>query len=127
VIQALLAGAGLIVSGIPYAGVWALLCLIFAIVQIGTSIILIPSLIYLFATGSALTASLWGIYFVFVIFSDNILKPIFLSKGASVPTLVIFLGVLGGFISQGFIGLFTGAIILSIGYKLVLAWIHEKN
>jgi predicted PurR-regulated permease PerM len=127
VIQALLAGLGLLLSGIPYAGVWALLCLIFAIVQIGTSIVLIPSLIYLFATGSALTASLWAVYFVFVIFSDNILKPLFLSKGASVPTLVIFLGVLGGFITQGFIGLFTGAIILSIGYKLILAWIHEKN
>jgi len=127
VIQASLAGLGLILAGVPHAGLWALLCLIFAIIQLGPSLITIPCIIYLFATTSTLSASLWSVYFVFVMFSDNILKPIFLSKGSPVPTLVIFLGVLGGFFMQGFIGLFTGAIILSIGYKLMIAWMHDLN
>jgi predicted PurR-regulated permease PerM len=55
--------------------------------------------------------------------SDNILKPWLMGKGAPVPMLVIFLGAIGGMIMSGFIGLFTGAIILSIGYKLVLVWL----
>lgn len=127
VIQASLAGLGLVLAGVPHAGLLALLCLIFGIIQIGPSIITIPCVIYLFATQSTLSASLWAVYFVCVMFSDNILKPIFLRNGSPVPTLVIFLGVLGGFVMQGFIGLFTGAIILSIGYKLMVAWLHEVN
>lgn len=59
--------------------------------------------------------------------SDNILKHILLGKGAQVPMLVIFLGVVGGFFLSGFIGLFTGAIILSIGYKLFLVWMHDQE
>ena len=38
--------------------------------------------------------------------------------------LVIFLGVIGGFMLSGFIGLFTGAVVMSIGYKLFTAWIN---
>jgi predicted PurR-regulated permease PerM len=57
--------------------------------------------------------------------SDNILKPILLGKGAPVPMLVIFIGVIGGFIFSGFIGLFTGAIVLSLGYKLFVGWINS--
>ena len=55
--------------------------------------------------------------------SDNILKPIMLGKGAPVPMLVIFLGSIGGFFLNGFVGLFVGAIVLSLGYKLFIAWI----
>ena len=57
--------------------------------------------------------------------SDNILKPVLLGKGAPVPMLVIFLGVIGGFMLSGFIGLFTGAVVMSIGYKLFTAWINK--
>jgi predicted PurR-regulated permease PerM len=59
--------------------------------------------------------------------SDNVLKPILLGKGAPVPMLVIFIGVIGGFIFSGFIGLFTGAIVMSIGYKLFVGWINSNN
>jgi predicted PurR-regulated permease PerM len=55
--------------------------------------------------------------------ADNILKPLLLGKGAPVPMLVIFIGVIGGFILSGFIGLFTGAIVMSLGYRLYVEWI----
>jgi predicted PurR-regulated permease PerM len=58
---------------------------------------------------------------------DNILKPILLGKSSQVPTLVIFLGVIGGFMMSGFIGLFTGAIVLSIGYTLAAKWMEETQ
>ena len=56
---------------------------------------------------------------------DNFLKPILLGKGAPVPMLVIFLGTIGGFITSGFVGMFIGAIILSLGYKLFITWLDE--
>ncbi|MBS0000254.1 MAG: AI-2E family transporter [Cyclobacteriaceae bacterium] len=59
--------------------------------------------------------------------SDNFLKPILLGKGAPVPMVVIFLGVIGGFMVSGFIGLFTGAIVISLGYKLFLSWIQRED
>jgi len=64
---------------------------------------------------------------VFVGVIDNILKPIMLGKGAPVPMLVVFLGAIGGFMSTGFIGLFTGAIILSVGYKLLQSWLNSTK
>jgi predicted PurR-regulated permease PerM len=126
VIQALLAGAGFFLANVPHAGIWGLVALILSIIQVGPGLVIIPVIIYLFATGNSLFAGLWTAYFVVVMFSDNILKPLLLGKGAQVPMLVIFLGVLGGFFLSGFIGLFTGAIMLSIGYKLFLVWMHDQ-
>jgi predicted PurR-regulated permease PerM len=127
VIQSILAGFGLYMAHIPHAGIWILASLLFTILQVGPGIVLIPTIIYLFNTTDTLSAVLWSVYFVIVMFSDNILKPILLGKGAPVPMLVIFLGVVGGFMLFGFIGLFTGAIVLSIGYKLLMAWLELEN
>ena len=80
----------------------------------------------LFSVKEPLPASLWTIYLFAAGLSDNFLKPILLGKGAPVPMLVIFLGVIGGFIFSGFIGLFSGAIVMSIGYKLFVAW-HNSD
>ncbi len=127
VIQAFLAGAGFFLASVPHAGIWGLIALILSIIQVGPGLVIIPVIIYLFTTGNSVFAGLWTAYFVVVMFSDNILKPMLLGKGAQVPMLVIFLGVLGGFFLSGFIGLFTGAIILSIGYKLFLVWMHDQQ
>ena len=53
---------------------------------------------------------------------DNVLKPLLMSRGLTTPTLVIFLGVIGGTVSYGLIGLFLGPIVLSVFYDLLLAW-----
>lgn len=124
VVQAILAGIGLFFAGVPYAGVLTVICLILAILQIGPGLVLLGAIIFLFYTHSTAFAVIWTVYFIGVGFSDNILKPFLLGKGAHVPMLVIFLGVIGGFILYGFIGLFAGPIILSIGYKLLLAWMY---
>lgn len=126
VIQAFLAGAGFFLASVPHAGIWGLIALVLSIIQVGPGLVIIPVIIYLFTTGNSLFASIWTVYFILVMLSDNILKPMLLGKGAQVPMLVIFLGVLGGFFLSGFIGLFTGAIILSIGYKLFLVWMHDQ-
>jgi predicted PurR-regulated permease PerM len=65
------------------------------------------------------------VLFLVIALSDNVLKPLLMGKGSTVPMLVIFLGAIGGFIFSGFIGLFTGAIVLSVGYNLMVHWIGE--
>ena len=74
-----------------------------------------------------MSAIIWAVLIFVAGLSDNVLKPILLGKGAPVPMLVIFIGVIGGFIFSGFLGLFTGAIVMSIGYKLFVGWINSND
>jgi len=127
VIQAILAGFGLMAAGVPGAGIWALLGLILATVQIGVAPIMVPAVIWVFATGDTLTAVLFLIWSIFVVVSDNILKPMLLGRGLDVPMLVIFLGAIGGLLASGIIGLFVGAIVLSLTYKLFHAWLADAD
>lgn len=122
-IQTLLFAAGLWLAGIPYAGIWSLCCLVLAIVQIGTLPIAVGVIIYIWGQDNTLVAILLTVWMVLVSLLDNVLKPILMGKGAPVPMLVVFLGALGGFIYMGFIGLFIGAVILSLGYKLFDVWL----
>jgi predicted PurR-regulated permease PerM len=124
-ILALLNGILFMLAGIPYAGIWALLVFILGVLQLPLFFITVPVIIYLFAMKSVISAIIWTALLLLAGLSDNILKPILLGKGAPVPMVVIFIGVIGGFIFSGFIGLFTGAIVLSIGYKLFVAWINS--
>jgi len=123
-IQAVLAGLGMLVAGIPGAGVWAFLCLILSITQIGGLPVLLPAAIYMFATSDTLPAVLFAVWAVFVGLIDNILKPILLGRGAEAPLLVVLIGSIGGLISAGVVGLFVGAVILTLGYKLFLVWLE---
>ena len=127
IIQGLLAGAGFMVAGVPGAGLWAFLCLFLAIIQIGIAPVVIPVIIYMFYNADTLTAGLLMVWLILVMLSDNFLKPILLGRGAPVPMLVVFLGSIGGFISMGFIGLFIGAVILSLGFKLFQAWLKINS
>lgn len=126
-IQATLIGFGLMMAGVPYAGVWTLIVFLFAVLQLPPTLIVIPIAVYLFSEIELLPAILWTVYLILGGISDNVLKPILLGKGAPVPMLVIFIGVVGGFMFSGFIGLFTGAIVMSIGYKLFTGWINTGN
>lgn len=123
VIQTTLMGVGFILSGIPLAAVWIIVILIMTIAQLPVLLFNIPLIIYLFAFRDPLPAVLWSLYFVVMGLSDNYLKPLIMGKGAAVPTLIIFLGAIGGFMAFGFIGLFLGAILLSLGYKLYITWV----
>jgi predicted PurR-regulated permease PerM len=86
-----------------------------------------PVIIYVFSTSNMITAILFAIWGILVSGSDTFLKPIFLGRGVDVPMLIIFIGAIGGFIMSGIIGLFVGAIVFSIGYKLFLAWLNEDT
>jgi predicted PurR-regulated permease PerM len=126
-IQAILAGLGCLVVGVPGAGLWAFFVLLLAVVQLPTILVLGPIIIYVFYTASTFTAVVFAIWTILVSGCDSFLKPLLMGRGVDVPMLVIFIGAIGGFIFQGIIGLFIGAIILALGYKLFLAWLNEET
>jgi predicted PurR-regulated permease PerM len=125
VIQSSLAGISFLIVGVPAAGLWAFVALILGIIQIGITPVLIGVVIWVFMKASTLTAVLFLLWSILLGVSDNVLKPLLLGRGSKSPMLVIFLGAIGGFIYSGLIGLFTGAVILSLGYELFLIWLRE--
>jgi len=126
-IQATLSGFAFLVVDIPAAGLWAFFVLLFAIIQIGIFPVTIPAVIYVLSRSEPVTAFIFLVFIIIVSVMDNVLKPLLMGKGALVPIPIIFLGAIGGFIASGIIGLFTGAIILSIGYTLYQSWLSDGD
>lgn len=123
-LQSTLVGIGLVIAGVPLAGLWAVICLLLAIIQVGIFPVALGVIIYIWGSADTTTAVLLTIWIVFLSLIDNVLKPILMGKGAPAPMLVVFVGTIGGFIANGFIGLFTGAIILTIVYNLMMNWLN---
>lgn len=126
VIQCVLTGLGMVVVGVPAAGLWAILVLILAIIQLPPLLVMLPVIIYVFSTASTFTAVTFAIWSIVAGSCDMFLKPIMLGRGAEVPTLIIFIGAIGGFMTSGIIGLFVGAIVFSLGYRIFMAWLQEE-
>jgi predicted PurR-regulated permease PerM len=124
-IQAILAGLGMLVVGVPAAGLWALLVLILAVIQLPPILILGPVMVYVFSTADTLPAVFFLIWSILVSASDAILKPLLLGRGVAVPMPVILIGALGGMVMSGIVGLFVGAVVLALGYQLAVAWVKR--
>ena len=124
-IQAILSGVALLAADVPGAGLWALLVLLMAVIQVPTVLLLGPIVLYVFAHSSGLVAVPFAIWVLAVSLSDNVLKPLLLGRGAKVPMLVIFVGAIGGFMLEGIIGLFVGAVALAVGFTLFKEWLED--
>lgn len=124
-IQAVLAGIGMMVAGVPGAGIWTLLILILGIAQLPPLLVLIPVIVYVFSMESTTVAVVFMIWSLLVAFSDIVLKPLLLGRGVEAPMLVILLGAIGGMLMSGIIGLFVGAVVLALGYTLLVAWLKS--
>ena len=127
IIQSLLAGIGLKLAGIPGAGLLAFMVMILAIVQIGAAIVLFPVIIWVWIDKEFTTALLLTVFLCIVGILDNVLKPLVMGRGLTTPTLVIFVGVIGGTLAHGIVGLFIGPIILSVAWELTVAWIRADR
>lgn len=112
--------------GIPGTGIWSILVMILAIIQVSPMIILAPIAIYVYSKHTITIAVLYIIWTIFVGILDNILKPFLFGRGVDIPMLVILLGSLGGILTYGIIGLFVGPVILALGYKFIAALV-ERN
>jgi predicted PurR-regulated permease PerM len=125
IIQSLLAGIGFKLAGIPSAGLLAFAVLLLAIVQIGAAIVLLPVIIWIWTAKDFTTALLLTLFLAVVGVIDNVLKPLVMGRGLTTPTLVIFIGVIGGTLAHGIVGLFIGPIILAVVWDLTSAWIRS--
>lgn len=128
-IQALLLGVGFMLAGIPAAGVLAVVVMLIGILQLPALIISLPAIAYLWWSGDASTTSniVFSIYLLLAGMADNVLKPLLLGRGVDAPMPVILLGALGGMVSAGIIGLFVGAVLLAVGYKLFMEWVARSQ
>jgi predicted PurR-regulated permease PerM len=123
--QSVLGGIGLAVAGVPYAAVLTAAMFMLAVAQIGAGPVLICAVIWVFWKGD----TGWGIallvWTVLVSAMDNVLRPILIKRGADLPLLLIFSGVIGGLLAFGLVGIFIGPIVLAVSYTLVAAWMGE--
>lgn len=127
IIQALFAGIGLAVMGVPAPGVWAGIVLVLAIIQLPPLLILAPIAFWVFSIADPVAATIFAVYCFIVSISDAFLKPMFLGRGMEIPMLVILLGAIGGAMFAGIIGLFIGAIVLALGYEILVAWMETDE
>jgi predicted PurR-regulated permease PerM len=123
-LQALLAGVGLIVAGVPAPGLLSFLVLVLGIIQVGASVILVLPIIWAWFTMDTSAALIFTAYMVPVALLDNILRPIVLAHGLKTPMPVILVGVIGGILAHGIIGLFIGPVVLAIAWELLMAWVR---
>ena len=121
--QAVLAGLGLLLAGIPFAPVLTALVFVLCIAQLGPLLVLVPSVAWLFWSGDTGTATLLLVWSVVVAPLDNLLRPVLMTKGVDLPMLLMFTGVIGGLLAFGLIGIFVGPVVLAIVYTLLGAWI----
>ena len=126
-VQAVLAGIGLAVAGIPGAALLTALMLLLSIAQLGTLPVLIPATIWVFLSGETSWGIGLAIWSVFVATLDNVLRPWLIRQGADLPLMLIFAGVIGGLMAFGLIGLFIGPVVLAVTYTLFEAWIRENE
>jgi predicted PurR-regulated permease PerM len=126
-VQSVLGGIGLAIAGVPFAAVLTALMFMLALAQIGPLPVLLGGLAWLWwqgATGWFVALLIWTI----VVGSlDNILRPILIKKGADLPLLLIFAGVIGGLFAFGLLGLFVGPVLLAVAYTLLDAWVSEAS
>jgi predicted PurR-regulated permease PerM len=124
-VQAVLGGIGLAVAGVPFAIVLSAAIFFFSVAQIGAVPVLILPVIWLYWSGSTGWGTFLLIVTVVVGTMDNFLRPILIKKGADLPLLLVFSGVIGGLIAFGLIGIFVGPVVLAVAYTLLGAWVNS--
>ena len=127
IVQAVMAGVGFLVAGVPGAGLLALLTFFLSVVPMGPPLIWLPAALWLFhqgATGWGIFMIVWGIAVSSV---DNFVKPWLISQGSDMPFVLTLFGVLGGAVAFGFIGVFIGPTLLAVGYRIVKEWISASR
>ncbi|PYI82080.1 MAG: AI-2E family transporter [Verrucomicrobia bacterium] len=128
-IQAIIVGLALLVAGVPWAGVLALIVLVLSLAQVPALIVTVPAILYIWSSGnySNAAASAYTVLLFVSGLADNVLKPLMLGRGVDAPMPVILLGALGGMATAGILGMFVGATLLALGYQLFMGWVAANR
>lgn len=125
VTQTLLGALGLAVAGVPFVSVLSAVMLMLCIAQLGPALVLFPAVAWVYWSGSTGWGTFLLLWSIFVGTIDNVLRPVLIRKGADLPLLLIFAGVVGGLLGFGLIGIFVGPVVLAVTYTLLSAWIDS--
>ena len=123
--QAVLGGIGLAITGVPFAPVLTALMFILCIAQLGPTLVMAPAVAWMYWIGDTGWATVLLVWAVVVGTMDNVLRPYLIKKGADLPLLLIFAGVIGGLLSFGLLGVFVGPLVLAVTYTLLVAWVSD--
>jgi predicted PurR-regulated permease PerM len=126
-LQSAIGGAGLAISGIPAAPLLAAVMLFLCLAQLGPLPVLAPAVIWLYWSGQTGRGTLLLVVAVIAMAIDNVVRPLLIRRGASLPLLLIFAGVIGGLIAFGVIGLFIGPVVLTVAYTLLVKWVADDD
>ena len=126
-IQGFLSGVGFLIAGVPFAIALGVLSFGTAMLQIGTWLVWIPVATWLFHQGEIGWALFTSVLGIIINVLDNVIKPLLIGRGAGVPIWVIFIGVIGGLLTIGFIGIFIGPLVMAAGYSIVMSWLSEGD
>jgi predicted PurR-regulated permease PerM len=121
-VQTALAASGLYVVGVPFALVLTAIIFVLCIAQLGPALVLLAAVVWTYwnsGTGPGTALLVWS---VFVSAIDNVLRPVLIKRGADLPLLIVFLGVIGGLFAFGIIGIFIGPVVLAVSYSLLDDW-----
>jgi predicted PurR-regulated permease PerM len=127
IVQSALIGIGFVVAGVPFATILIALAFILSIAQVGPLPVLVAATIWVYGR----SGSVWGTGFllwaILCGMLDNFLRPVLIKRGADLPLMLIFAGVIGGLIAFGVIGLFIGPAVLAVAYMLLDDWVSEGD
>lgn len=124
-VQAILGGIGLAISGVPYATIFTVVMVLTCLVQLGPLLVLVPCIIWLYWSGDTTWGTVLLVWSCVVGTMDNVIRPVLIRMGADLPLILILSGVIGGLIAFGMIGLFIGPVLLAVTWRLFAAWVHE--
>ena len=126
-IQTAIGGAGLAITGIPAAPLLSAVMLFCCLAQVGPLPVLAPAVIWLYWSDQSGRGTVLLVLGLIALLIDNVLRPLLIRRGASLPLLLIFAGVIGGLIAFGIIGLFIGPVVLTVAYTLLVKWVTDDE
>jgi predicted PurR-regulated permease PerM len=126
-VQSGLGGIGLVISGMPFAAVLTAVMFVLCLAQVGAGPVLIASIVWLYWQGETFWGTVLLIWSIPVMTLDNVLRPILIKRGANLPLLLVFAGVIGGLMAFGLVGIFVGPVVLAVAYTLLDEWVREEE
>ncbi len=126
-VQTILGGLGLLIAGMPAAPLLAAVMLMLCLAQLGPTLVLAPSVVWLYWSGQIIAGTFLLVIAIVAGTIDNFLRPLLIRKGVDISLVLIFAGVIGGLMAFGVVGLFIGPVVLTITMTLLDAWMSGES
>nr|MDA8087367.1 AI-2E family transporter [Nitrospiraceae bacterium] len=94
--------------------------------QVGPGLVLIPATVWVYVREGALRGTVLLVFLILAVTVDNFIRPVFIKRGANLPLVMVFAGVIGGLMALGIIGLFIGPVVLAVTLTLLKVWVSAE-